>query len=124
MKRQLSAGEISAMRGVLNDTMTSRASIFRNAPSGDQAGGQTGLWGAIAGDVPCFFYYRGQGGNTEEISVDRIEVNSGWTFLFPAGTDIRNEDRIQVDTRTFEVTSVDTPKTIDLDVTVGANEVT
>jgi head-tail adaptor len=127
MAGQISESEARSMADSLSITFTSKAAISRPTTVKDDAGGTTQTW-ADVGTVKCFYYFRGAGGIVEQIQMDRIEATTAWTFLFPRGTDIRNADRLRVideePERTFEVGSVDSPRSLNIVVTIGANEVT
>jgi len=121
--RPPSVKEIAAMTSALTPSLTSRAVINRPTTTPDGAGGQTTVWNVLATGVPCFYSNTGRGGEHEQVVGTRIEVTENWVFLFYPYQDVKHKDQIAVDGRSFEVGSVSGPSTVNIILTVGAEEI-
>jgi head-tail adaptor len=97
---------IGALQSAISVIMTSTATVLRLTQVPDVSGGVTNTYASV-GDVPCWFgKYPTR--PTERESTLQAQSLSDWVFVFPLDTDIRNTDRLQVGTRTFEVVNAGT----------------
>ena len=97
----LSAGELSAMRTVQNETLPGTAVISRNSPTSDGMGGWTDAWAAV-GTVDGRVAPASESG-AERLVAERITAEDAWVITLPHDTDVTARDRIVIDSRTFEV---------------------
>ena len=99
----LHPGELTHAREGMDQLLSDEAiaTIQRPTRSRDTKGGWITTWDDVA-DLRCSYFQilitpREQEGTTT------VRAISFWTFLFPAGSDVRPSDRIKVGTRTWEV---------------------
>ena len=109
----LTAAELAGMRETVAGVRMETASVLRNTPASDGAGGETEAWAQV-GAFPCELVRLGQG--NEAVEADKIASLTHWELRFAVGTDVRVRDRISVSGRTYEVNDLDTGKTFALGV--------
>jgi len=107
------AAEEARLGSVVEDTLSSTASISRHASTKDGAGGTDRTWVNVRNSVPCSLsahtsHADGFG------SHDAVRSSSEFRASFPRGTDVRERDRVVCEGRTFEVVSVNTGVTADV----------
>lgn len=101
----LSAAELTAMRAVEDETMSSICIIERATYSADGMGGQRETWAAV-GTVVCDLYPINSRADWERYTGGQVQSTGGWFVTVPTSTDILARDRLLIDSRTFEVTFV------------------
>lgn len=120
--RPLSQQEIDAMKLVVRALETTTAHIWHLTEVPDGTGGTTVTY-VDQGAVQCYFYHRG-GTNPEQMTTNEMLTTSEpWVFIIPVETAISHKDQIRIGSRTFEVSDISGPSTIDLLLQVGAKEV-
>lgn len=111
----LTLTELAGMRATAARVMVEAASVLRNTPASDGAGGETEAW-TTAGTYACELEKReAQAG--EAVEAEKLAALTHWEIRFPVGTDVRVRDRISLGGRTYEVNDLDTGKTFALCVT-------
>lgn len=98
---ELSAGELAAMRSEQSDTLPGTAVISRNTPTSDGMGGWTDAWAAV-GTVDGRLAAASESG-AERLVAERITEEDAWVITLPYNADVTARDRVQIDSRTFEV---------------------
>lgn len=114
----LTAGEIAEMRDtVQTETLAGTAVIGRYISTSDGEGGETRNY-VNFGTAAC---------HVSPISGDEAQIAAGvaseaqWVITLPAGTDLDERDRVVIDTVTYEVDAVRTPRTWELACRVYAH---
>ena len=100
----LTSDEMEAMRAVQSAAMPDSCTVKRLTVTSDGAGGQTDSWDTSA-TVNCRLGRLGSSGE-ERIIADRLAAVTPVLVTLPSGTDVGPHDRIEVDSRTFEVVAV------------------
>lgn len=117
----ISATDLATMQTALSGLRTTSCVIQRKASVSDGMGGQTDTWSNLAtvlGRItPVIEVER------EVIEEQRLEVLNRWLIYLPAGQDITEKDRITALGVTYEVTSVNAPRTIEIERVVEAMRV-
>lgn len=108
----VSTGEIASARQDMNTMLLDRASVARSVTASDGAGGQTSDWQTVATGVPCRLAAASSGG--EARTADRLLDATTHLVTFPAGTDVRNDDRVTVGDITLEVLLVQSAGALEL----------
>lgn len=101
----LTAAELTAMQVVEESVQSSTAVIERYSLTADGMGGYSEAWSAV-GTVTCDLW--------QVTRTDREKAGNGaqpiargdWYITIPYDADVQAQDRITVDSRTFEVTFV------------------
>lgn len=99
----LSAAELSAMRATQGSALPGTAVISRNSPTSDGMGGWTDAWAAV-GTVDGRLAPASESG-AERLVAERITEEDAWVITVPYDTDVTAKDRVQIESRTFEVVS-------------------
>jgi head-tail adaptor len=100
----LSTSDLLAMREVQSAVLLETATVQRQSPTSDGAGGATESWATVA-SVACRVGVSSSS-SQERALAERVTNVSTWTLTLPVGTDVRVGDRLVVGTRTFEVLAV------------------
>lgn len=105
----LGISTLNLMRAAQALTMTDSATILRETMIDDGMGGESSSWAAV-GSATCRV---APALRMPEVAIvaGRNSEAMGWTVTFPALTDVREEDRIAVGGREFEVIGVLGPET-------------
>ena len=111
---------LAPFRTALESIMDSTATIQRPTKTRDTTGGWTTSLTTVA-TLPCF-YSPMMITPREQETTTAVKAISFWTFIFPAGSDVRNTDRIQVGGRTWEVVG-GAERTLNIRLTVTAMEI-
>lgn len=101
----LSAAELTAMRVVEESAQSSTAIIKRRGLTPDGMGGNNEAWSAV-GTVTCDVWQINKRGDREAVTGAQAASKGDWYITVPSDTTIYATDRIDVDSRTFEVTWV------------------
>jgi len=102
----LTATELSAMREVEESAMPSTGIIKRRALTPDGMGGFTEAWAAV-GTVPCDVWQINKRGDREKTTEGGQTISKAdWFITAPYDTNLLAADRIDIDSRTFEITFV------------------
>lgn len=88
---------------IVRMTLDTDATIYRKTQVADSTGGFTDTFAAVV-TVKCSFAPSGITPQERE-GTFTVQTVTVWRFVFPAGTDVRQTDRIISQGRTFEVTS-------------------
>lgn len=118
----LTTEEITAMRATVGETLVDQATITRPVRVSDGLGGMTTSWATIT-TVACHLAPERTQGEIENEDHARVTSAQKWMVTMPAGTDARMADRLTINARTFEVGSVDAPRTWELHRRVHCTEV-
>jgi hypothetical protein len=115
----ISAADLASMQSTAVATLqTTTCQISRKTPASDGMGGQTWAWSTVA-TTTCFVTSVVET-DTETIDQSRLELLNRWLIYLPAGTDVTARDRILALGKTYEVTSVNAPETIQITTVVEA----
>ena len=93
------------MQGIQERALPGTVVIQRHTLSRDSMGGFTESWAAV-GTAIGRIYMRNSLLSREGTPGERITSNVRWFATFPVGTDVTAEDRLSLNGRTWEVTSV------------------
>ena len=100
----LTAAELTAMRAIEEEVMSSTCIIERATYAADGMGGQTETWAAI-GTVVCDAYPQSRI-EREKVMGGQVTSSPLWFVTVPTTTSVIARDRLLIDSRTFEVTFV------------------
>lgn len=92
---------VDMLKQAVEQTMVDTASILRVVRTRDNAGGWITTTETVA-TLPCS-YRQILITPREQEATTTVRAISFWRFIFPAGSDVRSTDQIQVGTRTWEV---------------------
>ncbi len=103
----LTAEELTSMREIETSTMSSTAVIRRNSPTSDGMGGYSDSW-SIAGTTVCDVWAINTNRSNRENTTagGQIITHAQWFITVPYNTDVTAKDRLEIDSRTFELTFV------------------
>lgn len=118
----ISAGELAEMRTELDASLPDSCAIQRPTDASDGALGQTRTYGTVA-TLACRLAPRNFDRQDEQAIADRETAIRAQLITFSAGADVRERDRIVAGGRTFEVQSIDGPRSWELSRRVQALEV-
>lgn len=94
------------MREVEESAMSSTGIIKRYSLTPDGMGGFTQAW-AVIGTVGCDVWQINQRGERERVTSGAQPISKAdWFITVPYNTDLLAKDRIEIDSRTFEITFV------------------
>lgn len=119
----LTDDELDNMRGAVIDALPVTGAIVRATPTADGLGGTSLVWAAVRSSVPMRLAPFDGAAFADVEFQGRASNSKRWNLTLPAGTDVRSDDRVSIDGRTFEVDSVAAPRTWELAVRVVVNEV-
>lgn len=110
----LTTGEIAQMRREIGMTLVDTAVVQTRGFVDNQGGGGTLTWTA-SGTVDCHVApgVVGRGGQ-ERLVADRTTSTGDWWITIPAETAITGSSRLSVGSRTFEVVSMQAPRSWEL----------
>lgn len=100
----LSERELAALRSDLNSLLTETVQVQRASRAPDGYGGETATWTTVA-TVNGLRTTTGLR-PAEQILAERLSTSSSWVMLLPALTDVRVDDRLVSNGRTFHVVAV------------------
>lgn len=100
----LSAGDLARMRAQQENYLPQTAVIERYSTSADGMGGFTESWTAV-GTVSCRLRPM-EVEQREMVAGEQMISESRWIVTVPHGTDVTAKDRLQISSRTFQVTFV------------------
>ena len=92
----LTDAEMTAMRAAAEQIMSMAAEIFRPQSVADGAGGQVDTWPVSGSAVSCRISSANSYAGDVRLIADRLGVDTVYMATFPAGTDIRISDRIEI----------------------------
>jgi len=115
----LTTAELAAMRDVEESVMSSTAIIRRVTRTPDGVGGYNEAWAAV-GTVACDLWAANRAMN-ENVAGGQIISRGDWYITIPFDSDVKAQDRIHVDGRTFEVVWVPNNQSWSTALRVGAN---
>lgn len=101
----LTAAELSAMRSVEEEIMSSTCVVERATYAADGMGGQRETWAAV-GTVACDLYPINSRADRERYGGGQMLSTGGWFVTMPTTANVLARDRLLIDSRTFEVTFV------------------
>jgi hypothetical protein len=116
----LHPGELANTRVAFGQLLTSQAVIARVTRERDAGGGWTTVTTDVA-TLPCS-YFQFMITPREQETTTTVRAISFWTFLFPAGSDVRPTDKIKVGARTWEVVGGG-ERTVELRLSITAMEI-
>lgn len=117
--------EIDTLRADIKDWFEDVCSILRDTRAGDIYGGEGDSYSTVASGIPCYIQPGTSVGHraVEEL-VGELRLQMLYTVSFPAGTDVRVEDRLQVTSQNnlmLRVQVVMAPESINMEDQVIAN---
>ena len=108
------ATDLSAMISQMNDTHTAGTCVIsRRTKTTDNQGGYTWTYPAVTGGTVAYRQVMVTG--IERAFAQRFGTVSTWTFGLPLAPAVLPSDRLVMGSVTYEVTSVDQPRTIALE---------
>lgn len=117
----ITAAELTAMRAVHAASLPDSAQIQARTDTPDGGGGRTTTWATIA-TVACRID-PDAGGSREDQLAGRIATERGVVFHFPAGTVVTPKHRCIVGGRTYQLHTVQSPRSWELTVRATGAEV-
>ena len=110
----IDATDLSAMISQMNDTHTAGTCVIsRRTKTTDNQGGYTWTYPAVTGGTVAYRQVMVTG--IERAFAQRFGTVSTWTFGLPLTPAVLPSDRLVMGSVTYEVTSVDQPRTIALE---------
>jgi len=110
------------MRSTLNAVLTTNVEVWRRTSTVDPGGGEIDTWSKVH-DYKGLFY--GNAGVERQTPNGVVLTIMDFTFTFPVGSDIHQQDHLIVGIRTFNVERVGgSTDGIQVGLLVGANEIT
>jgi hypothetical protein len=111
----ISAGALASMQRTVQGAMTTPCQVLRKSAVSDGAGGFVDTWSTVQSTVCYVAPAAGAAAGTREAeALGRIEEQNRFIVRLPAGTDVDIKDRIAALGVTYEVTSVQTPRTMEI----------
>lgn len=98
----LTTAELTAMRTVQQQTMVETVVITRRTLTTDSLGGFTDSWSTAATTVGRLAPV----GAREATLAGQQRIVANWKITLPASADVRNEDRLTIGSRVFEVVGI------------------
>jgi head-tail adaptor len=120
----LTDAEISRMRGVGDAHLAGTAVIQRATSVSDAGGGGSVTWANVGTVVARFAPVVSASTADEDVEGGRMTPDIDAVITVPAGTDVRTSDRIVSQSRTYEVTTVRTPQTWEINRRLEVSEIT
>lgn len=118
----ISAQALAQMQRTAGALMTTPCQVLRKTGVSDAWGGQTDTW-AVLQETVCLVAPEQRAGGREQIALGRIEEQDRVIIRLPAGTDVDIKDRISAQGVTYEVVSLEAPRTIEISRIVRAVQV-
>jgi head-tail adaptor len=111
----LSAADLAACQATAGLTRTTPCQILRATPTPDGWGGQTDTWTVVspAGLLCRVAPSRRQ--DYEQVQEERLTLANRYTIALPAGTDVTEKDRITALGNSYEIATVQAPRTLELE---------
>jgi head-tail adaptor len=120
----LSAAQLAVMRNAVAQVLPDTCSIQRYTSAPDGAGGQTETWSTVHTAVACrVTAYSGRKGGVEDQIRQRFDSVLWWRVTLPVGTDVTVKDRIGFGAHTFEVRSVETGRSFEVECHADCEEI-
>jgi hypothetical protein len=94
--------ELTQMEAIQTETLPATAKIYRTTQSSDGMGG-TEETETLLATVPCD-YARKSG--IERFEGEQVQGIGDWILTFEVGTDLQDNDRVEIDDRSFEISAV------------------
>ena len=98
----LTSDELTAARAVQQQTMTETVVVSRRALTSDSLGGYTEGWTTAATTVGRIAPVSA----SEALLAGQQRIVANWKITLPANTDVRDEDRLTIGARVFEVVGI------------------
>jgi SPP1 family predicted phage head-tail adaptor len=98
----LTTAELTSMQAVQQQTMTETVVVSRRTLTSDSLGGRTDSWTTAATTVGRIAPVSAG----EAILAGQQRIVANWKITLPANTDVRNEDRLTIGSRVFEVVGI------------------
>ena len=117
----LTDDDLDAMRETLEESLPETAAILRLTTTATETGGASESW-ATAATVAARLAPGSYAGSESDIA-SRLTSTRSWTITLPQGTDIRQADRIEIGSRTFEVVTVLSARSYQVSARVSCVEV-
>jgi hypothetical protein len=102
--RMISGSMLNRLRSIHEDAMPDVVNIITHTYTSDSMGGFTS--GSTSGSAICRISDKGSG--SERQVAERLGVDSPYWLTFPYGTTIVEDDVVTIDSRTFEISAVNT----------------
>lgn len=99
----LSSRQAAMFRRTADQFLPDTADIRRPQTASDGAGGTKTTWQTVA-TTPCRI--GAVSSSDERVVGAQVAAQASYTLSVPAGTDVRNTDRLQVGSRLFDVKAV------------------
>ena len=104
MSSMLSATDLAAMKATQATALPSTCSISRRVLSPDGLGGYSETWPTLTASVACRL--SAHSAPTEAVMAERYGGRQTWMLTTPAGTDVTADDRVVIDSVTYEVVGI------------------
>lgn len=118
----LTPAEIAAMQAVMEAHMPDTAAITRRLGTKNSIGGREAEPTAVVGleSVPCHVHPDTTGGSREQRLQDKTSVIDRYRIMFPVGYDIRATDIATISGVEYEIVSVDSSRSWDIELEAQA----
>lgn len=106
---ELTSAELTAMRTAVEDLLPDTCNILESTLTADGQGGNTEAWGTLSGGtaVDCRLDSKTA---AEGVAGGELQPYHAYILTLPNGTTITTDNRVEVGSNTFNVTSVDKEK--------------
>jgi hypothetical protein len=105
----LSNADLAAMRDAIEDLLPDTANILSATQASDGQGGWSTTWGTATAGVKCRLDMSRKEA-FEQLAGGAVHPFSQWVLTLPNATVITEQNRVEVNSQTFNVVSVDTGK--------------
>ena len=103
----LTASDLKWMHAEVDNLMPDTCNILSVTRTGDSQGGFTQSWGTASANVSCRI---DSVTAAERVAVGAIQPFHSYWLTVPQGTTITTENKVEIDSTKYAITSVDTPK--------------
>ena len=112
---KVKTAENERLRQTVEATFSSTATVQRLTRTPNGAGGFTESWDDVLTGVSCALNARS--GN-EDLTADQPGEVTSFVIHFPSGTSLLAQDRVVIGSRTYEITCVPVPVSIEVGIPV------
>lgn len=120
----LTAADLALCQTTTGTTQTTPCQVLRATLVADGWGGETTSWAVVSpAGLCCRVSPFGRRFEEEHVQEERVTVTNHYRIALPTGTDVNERDRISALGATYEVASVQAPRTVELERVVYAWEV-
>lgn len=115
----LSPADLAHCQATCGRTQTTPAQILRKTLVSDGWGGETATWAVVSPPgLTCRVAPQSNRWEDEHVQEERLTLPNRWRIALPAGTSILPQDRISALGNTYEVATLQAPRTLELECIV------